>query len=306
MDDDFLSISIDDLSEILKSEKLEIAEVDIFKSILRWADGKLTKAKRTINSKSRREVLLQGNILYLIAVPTFSMKDYTHIVIPTGILSDEEQLQVFKAITINGPNKPATKFDKSPRIKKGKTRILTVDEILPGRQLQANDHFRWNGTGNSYEVIGIQASKKTILKSVTVFPNFTRSNSWQNNTWHLHWNTLSDFDSSTENCVDLFLNEKQKRINIDITLEENCKMSIKFQLYTIHQMTVGSMGCPLQANNHFMNPQAGFPRPNQAFYQMQQNYGRPQTRAFTLLGQNELIFSFEGSHLVHDFEFECE
>lgn len=42
-DNDFLSLSTEDLQEILKLEKLNINEVDLFRAVLRWADNELKK-----------------------------------------------------------------------------------------------------------------------------------------------------------------------------------------------------------------------------------------------------------------------
>lgn len=49
------------------------------------------------------------NILYLIAIPSLSFEEFTITVVPSVILTNEKQLMLFKAITMNQFN-PCSKF----------------------------------------------------------------------------------------------------------------------------------------------------------------------------------------------------
>jgi hypothetical protein len=45
-------------------------------------------------------IMLQCNILYMIGVPLLTLEEYTTVVVQSDVLTDEEQLSVFKAITM--------------------------------------------------------------------------------------------------------------------------------------------------------------------------------------------------------------
>ncbi|CAG2257733.1 BTBD3_6 [Mytilus edulis] len=118
-----------DLVDILKLDSLCVPEIDVFRAVLKWVDNELTKNKTLIAGKSRRAYFLKDGILFTIGIPLLSLEEYTSVVIPSGVLTDEEQLQSFKAITI--PNNASTceKFRKRSRIGCKVTEI-SIDDIL--------------------------------------------------------------------------------------------------------------------------------------------------------------------------------
>ena len=98
--EDFLSLSPANLLDILQLDSLCISEVNVFRSVLEWAESKLLQSKHLITGESRRRIMLQCNILYMIGVPLLTLEEYTTVVVQSDVLTDQEQLCVFKAITM--------------------------------------------------------------------------------------------------------------------------------------------------------------------------------------------------------------
>ncbi|VDI47314.1 Hypothetical predicted protein [Mytilus galloprovincialis] len=80
---DFLAISTEDMNDFLKLDSLCISEVTLFESILKWADTNLRKSRKSITGETRREVLLQHDVLYLLGFPQFPLEDFTELVVPS-------------------------------------------------------------------------------------------------------------------------------------------------------------------------------------------------------------------------------
>ena len=128
--EDFLSLSPANLSNILYLDSLCISEVNAFRSVLKWAESKLSESKKLITGVSRRRIMLKCNILYMIGIPLLTLEEYTTVVVQSDVLTDEEQLYVFKAITMknNSVFKITTGFRMRPR-KGGNIINLSVDAI---------------------------------------------------------------------------------------------------------------------------------------------------------------------------------
>ncbi|CAG2256658.1 unnamed protein product [Mytilus edulis] len=130
--EDFLLLPSENLVDILELDSLRAQEVDVIRAVLRWVDHQLTKSKIKVDGKSRRAVLLNDSILFTLAIPLLSIEEFTSIVIPCGILTDEEQLLIFKAITM--PNSPSScgKFRIHPREGTKVLEVTVYDILNPG------------------------------------------------------------------------------------------------------------------------------------------------------------------------------
>lgn len=174
-DDDFLLLLPKDLVEILELDSLCVQEVDVIRAVLKWVDRKLTKSKNKIDGKSRRDVLLKDGILFTMAIPLLSIDEFTSVVIPSGVLTDEEQLQIFKAITI--PNKALAygKFRVSPR-KGGRVVEVSVNDIVyPGNNRSSDINTGRASlclTNIQPEKLYLKANKRIKIQSVTLKPQF--------------------------------------------------------------------------------------------------------------------------------------
>lgn len=89
----FLECDKKTIKEILSIDGLTIKEVDLFKYVMKWARNKILNRN---NDKCLRDIVDDG--IYLIRFPCMTVNEFATEVIPYEILSDKEQLQIFRAI----------------------------------------------------------------------------------------------------------------------------------------------------------------------------------------------------------------
>ncbi|CAG2207954.1 BTBD3_6 [Mytilus edulis] len=196
--DDFLLLSSENLVDIIKLDSLCIPEVEVFRAVLNWVDFKLTQSKIKIDGESRRDGLLKDGILFTIAIPLLSLEEFTSVVIPSSILTDEEQLQIFKALTILNSASSCGKFRVCPRKGGRIVEVLVNDILYPGN---INHRIR-NHWGNlEAETLSVKANNKIKFKSVTIKPRFqnpSSKNNWNFNVKCFVRNTFNETDDSGE------------------------------------------------------------------------------------------------------------
>ncbi|CAH0391224.1 unnamed protein product [Bemisia tabaci] len=113
----FHDLDIQTICCILERDKLEIEEVDLFKSILGWAKLECRGQNLDTNIKNMRRVLEPA--LPLIRFRLMSPKEFTEIVSNSGFLSIEEELSILTYLT-SKPRpenlRPLPRFQKSIKI----------------------------------------------------------------------------------------------------------------------------------------------------------------------------------------------
>lgn len=168
--DDFLLLSSENLVDILKFDYLCVQEVGLILAVLRWVDHKLTNSKIKVDGKSRRTVLLKDGILFNMAIPLLSIDEYTSIVMPCEILTEEEELQILKK-DVSTPNsllscgKFMVRSREGPRVME-----ISVDDILNPGKVHNNTHNQW--VTLQEETFSIKANKLIKIKSVTIKPQY--------------------------------------------------------------------------------------------------------------------------------------
>lgn len=99
----FKLLAREGLEFVLKSDVTSVPEVEIFSASAKWAEEECVRQNLTINGTNKRQTL--GDLLYQIRMTHISLKSFSNIVIPTEILTEEEQLQLYKYFTITGGSK---------------------------------------------------------------------------------------------------------------------------------------------------------------------------------------------------------
>ncbi len=94
--DAFCSIGSQTLNALLKKEMLTVAEVELFKAVMKWVDSE--SARQGINIEedktARRRVL--GDSVYEIRFLQMSLEDFAKYVSSTGILTEAEVISIFQ------------------------------------------------------------------------------------------------------------------------------------------------------------------------------------------------------------------
>ncbi|XP_048731240.2 BTB/POZ domain-containing protein 3-like [Ostrea edulis] len=114
----FKSISREALECIMKSNVTSVLEIEMFSAAAKWAEVECGRQRIPVDGANKRQVL--GDLLYDIRITQISLKSYSNVVIPSEILTEEEQLQLYKYFTITGGSKLKCKlppFERKPRQK---------------------------------------------------------------------------------------------------------------------------------------------------------------------------------------------
>ena len=92
----FCNIGSQTLNTLLKRDVLAVAEVDLFKAVLKWTDSECARQGMNIedDKMARRRVL--GDSVYEIRFLEMSEKDFATYTRPTGILTDAEIVDIFQ------------------------------------------------------------------------------------------------------------------------------------------------------------------------------------------------------------------
>ena len=105
--DGFVQISRDTLCYILDSERLSIPEVTVFDYCMAWAKHQLKQqpphqqrglTETRVSGEDIRQAL--GQALFKIRLPTLSLQDFTTRVVPAEILNKEEELSIFRCLSM--------------------------------------------------------------------------------------------------------------------------------------------------------------------------------------------------------------
>ncbi|XP_071125670.1 BTB/POZ domain-containing protein 6-like isoform X2 [Mytilus edulis] len=304
-DDDFLLLLPKDLVEILELDSLCVQEVDVIRAVLKWVDRKLTKSKNKIDGKSRRDVLLKDGILFTMAIPLLSIDEFTSVVIPSGVLTDEEQLQIFKAITI--PNKALAcgKFRVSPRKGGRVVEVFVNDIVYPGKN-RSGEMYSIHTTNIQPENVSVKANKRIKIKSVTLKPQFEQPGP-NNCNFKVDFKTVTSMQNIPPRMVDMYDCFEYERNGIgtsegtlNVKFEgEACKLSIdkvipesEILVMTI-KPDISNENLMWGANQHVTQnlPQTYVYRP---IHGMMYEHELSQ--------QTTLYLSLTGGHLVESFE----
>ncbi|XP_060575127.1 BTB/POZ domain-containing protein 6-B-like [Ruditapes philippinarum] len=96
--DDFLKLTPLSLLAILKAGNLGVEEeMDVFKAAIKWAAHHCEKKGFEPTAKNQRAWL--GEALYRIRMPIIPVQQFTESVVPTGLLTNEEQVELYMHMT---------------------------------------------------------------------------------------------------------------------------------------------------------------------------------------------------------------
>lgn len=107
----FVDIDMKTFESILARETLNCREINLFEAALTWAQSTCTKMDLEASPSNRRNVL--GAALQLIRIPTMTLEEFANGVAQTGILSQQETIDMFLYFTAKV--KPPLAYTAKPR-----------------------------------------------------------------------------------------------------------------------------------------------------------------------------------------------
>ena len=111
--DSFLNVKYDLLFSFVQRSSLRIAETTLFQAVDRWAAKRCEEARVVADGVRKREVLGE-DLLRHFAFPLMQPTDFSDVVLPKGILTKDEVIDVFKCFS-KVPVEGGIKFSVHPR-----------------------------------------------------------------------------------------------------------------------------------------------------------------------------------------------
>ncbi|XP_071156170.1 BTB/POZ domain-containing protein 6-like [Mytilus edulis] len=125
----FLSLSYTSLDLILDLDKLSTSEIEVFKAVVLWADEQCKKNNIPDEGENKRNIL--GDMFYKLRIPAMTLRQYSNIVVTSELLTEQEQLQLFKYFTLQPSSKSKVSVTIANFPLKPRLRTKALDDWQP-------------------------------------------------------------------------------------------------------------------------------------------------------------------------------
>lgn len=142
--DTFLEINLETLELVLSRDNLRIHEVTLFKAVVRWAEAECSRRELELTSINKRECL--GNALFLVRFPLMNIQEFAINVAQSGLLTDNELVNIFLYFTIASP--PHPKPVLPPLVSAQPRCCFTGDECTINRFQRTETRWGYSGTSD--------------------------------------------------------------------------------------------------------------------------------------------------------------
>ena len=160
--DDFVAIERSLVESVVKSEKLNVKEVEMFKAVNRWAEKKIEEQGIASDGNTKRRIIGE-EILKEIRFPLMTEKQFVSVVIDSNILNMQEVVEMIKHY--NQVLISPLPYLQSPRIGVLKRACRFKDFI---HYFAASTSRGWNYSGLTDSLV-LRVDKVICLKGVQHF-----------------------------------------------------------------------------------------------------------------------------------------
>ena len=123
----FTGVNQKTLTDVLKREPLNVAEVDLFKAVVKWSEAECSRKGIEANAKNKRTVI--GNAIYEIRFTSMSLREFGQTVSQSGILTPDEMVLFYDRYS--GVIKASEVWNMSQRKAiERRNKVATYDEII--------------------------------------------------------------------------------------------------------------------------------------------------------------------------------
>ena len=161
----FLDISHEMLCSVLERDTLTAREVDIFKSVDRWAEHQCKKQQREVSGEEKRKIL--GDAVNLIRFPLMSEEEFASLVSKTDMLSKEDICDVF--FYFNSAVRVPLKFSDVSR--------QAISKIRRVLRFKAAQRRRWNPDRLLRDSVAFSVNRDVIIRGVRLFGSESQTHS---------------------------------------------------------------------------------------------------------------------------------
>ena len=188
--DDFVAIQRTLLEALVKRDTLNIAEVELFKGLMRWATKKLEKESTVRADGQQIRQILGDGILKAIRFPAMERENFAAVVLDTKTLTYDEvnaiikhQLNLIQSSLLNFPV-----FKRS-----GPSHSQNPESCC--RFTRSSMKFGWNNSESDTSCLGISVDRDIIFHGVKLFGS-------RDNTYSVSLSLIKDLNGKVLASVD--------------------------------------------------------------------------------------------------------
>jgi hypothetical protein len=111
----FRDIPAAGLRTILQSDRLGVREIFVFRACLRWAESECKRQRLPATKENRRQVLAE--VYTSIRFPLITSEEVVEEVVPSGVLTPDELVQLFSFLCAKVGKQPELPFSAKSRIR---------------------------------------------------------------------------------------------------------------------------------------------------------------------------------------------
>ena len=188
--DDFVAIQRTLLETLVKRDTLNIAEVELFKGLMRWATKKLEKESTVRADGQQIRQILGDGILKAIRFPAMERENFAAVVLDTKILTYDE----VKAIIKHQLNLMQSSLLSFPVFKRsGPSHGQNPESCC--RFTRSSMKFGWNNSESDTSCLGISVDRDIIFHGVKLFGS-------RDNTYSVSLSLIKDLGGKVIASVD--------------------------------------------------------------------------------------------------------
>ena len=188
--DDFVTIQRSLLEAVVKRDTLNIAEVELFKGLMRWATKKLEKEGIVRGDGQEIREILGERMVKSIRFPAMEWKNFASVVLDTKILTFDEVSAIIK----HQFNLKQSSLLNFPVFKRsGPSHSQNPESCC--RFTRSSMKFGWNNSGTDKTYLGISVDRDIIFHGVKLFGS-------RDNTYSVSLSLIKDLGGKVLASVD--------------------------------------------------------------------------------------------------------
>ena len=169
----FCNIGSHTLNSLLKRETLAIAELDLFKAVLRWTDSECARQGINIDDDKMARRRILGDSVYEIRFLEMSEKDFATFASSAGILTDVEVVAIFQKF--NALDVADLKWENQGKRRLPESVDFTRFNLV---NVAVKDAITWGYDGNKFDALNIIVDKTVCFSGVRLFGQGNGSKYW--------------------------------------------------------------------------------------------------------------------------------
>ncbi|EDO48952.1 predicted protein [Nematostella vectensis] len=224
--DDFTEVDHSTLLAVLSRETLTVTEAELFKAIKRWAEAECVRRELSPDDPKNKRLVLSG-ALNLVRFPVMSLQEFTDDAAVSGILTQEETINIFLYFGSKGATKVES-FKSEPR--RGTHRVFRCTRFM-------SDTSEWNCEGTNVDSIKFSVDRDIRAVGVGLYGICNPADGHHTEPYCVDLELLDSHNDSLRAFEGTYFPEKPEKVH-DVIFDEPVLLEAH-ESYTIRVLLKG-------------------------------------------------------------------